>query len=90
VEKLLGALPVVAGVCRPLRIREPADELSPMREASTSVVSHGQTVEVLVANRLTSPTPLAEVEAWARQWTVGEGSEEIRAPHPCPDPVSYR
>jgi hypothetical protein len=90
VEKLLGSLPVVADFCRRLRIREPADALCPMREVSTSVVSHGQMVEVLVANRLTSPTPLAEVEARAREWAVAEVSEEIRAPHPCPDPVSYR
>jgi transposase len=72
VEKLLGSLPVVADFCRRLRIREVIDELCPMREVSTSVVSHGQMVEVLVANRLTSPTPLAEVEVWAREWAVGE------------------
>jgi transposase len=72
VEKFLGSLPVVADFCRRLRIREVIDELCPMREVSTSVVSHGQMVEVLVANRLTSPTPLAEVEVWAREWAVGE------------------
>jgi transposase len=72
VEKALGSLPVVADFCRRLRIREVIDELCPMREVSTSVVSHGQMVEVLVANRLTSPTPLADVEGWAREWAVGE------------------
>lgn len=71
-EKLLGSLPVVADFCRRLRIREVIDELCPMREVSTSVVSHGQMVEVLVANRLTSPTPLRGVEAWAQEWAVGE------------------
>jgi transposase len=72
VEKMLGSLPVVAGFCRRLRIREVIDRLCPMREVSTSVVSHGQMIEVLLANRLTSPTPLADVETWAREWAVGE------------------
>ena len=72
VEKLLGSLPVVADFCRRLRIRELVDELCPMREVSTSVVSHGQMVEVLVANRLTSPTPLAGIELWAQEWAVHE------------------
>ena len=72
VEKLLGSLPVVANFCRRLRIRELVDELCPMREVSTSVVSHGQMVEVLIANRLTSPTPLTGIELWAQEWAVGE------------------
>ena len=63
---------MVADFCRRLRIREVIDELCPMREVSTSVVSHGQMVEVLVANRLTSPTPLRGVQAWAQEWAVGE------------------
>jgi hypothetical protein len=72
VEKLLGSLPVVADFCRWLRVRELVDELCPMCEVSTSVVSHGQMVEVLVANRLTSPTPLTGIEMWAQEWAVHE------------------
>jgi hypothetical protein len=72
VEKFLGSLPAVADFCRRLRIRETVDELCPMREVSTSVVSHGQMVEVLVTNRLTSPTPWTGIEAWAQEWAVGE------------------
>lgn len=68
VEKVLGSLPVVADFCHRLRIREVVDELCPMREVSMNVVSHGQMVEVLVANRLTSPAPLRGVEAWAQEW----------------------
>jgi Domain of unknown function (DUF4277) len=74
VEKVLGSLPVVADFCRRLRIRELVDELCPMREVSTSVVSHGQMVEVLVANRLTSPTPLADVEGWPGNGLSGRSS----------------
>ena len=65
VEKFLGALPVVVQFCRRLRIAEVVDELCPIREARPALVSHGQMVEVLVANRLTSPVPLADVEGWA-------------------------
>jgi hypothetical protein len=35
-------------------------------------LTHGQVIEALVANRLTSPSPLVHVEAWARDWAVGE------------------
>jgi transposase len=35
-------------------------------------VTHGQVIEALVANRLTSPRPLLRVQDWARQWAVEE------------------
>jgi len=72
VEKMLGALPVVAEFGRRLRLRQIVDAVCPMREVSTSAVTHGQVVEVLVANRLTSPAPLLRVEDWARAWAVPE------------------
>jgi transposase len=69
---MLGALPVVADFGRRLRLRQIVDAVCPMREVSTSAVTHGQVVEVLVANRLTSPAPLLRVEDWARAWAVPE------------------
>jgi hypothetical protein len=69
-EKRLGALPVVAGFGRRLRIAEIVDELCPVRPVAW--ISHGEVIEALVANRLTSPSPLVHVEAWARDWAVGE------------------
>jgi hypothetical protein len=69
---MLGALPVVAEFGRRLRLRQIVDAVCPMREVSTSAVTHGQVVEVLVANRLTSPAPLLRVEDWARVWAVPE------------------
>lgn len=72
VEKMLGSLPVVAEFCRRLRIAERVDALCPMREVSTSCVTHGQVIEMLVANRLTSPEPLVHLERWARTWAVEE------------------
>jgi transposase len=70
VEKLLGALPVVASFCRRLDLRGIIDRACPVREVAT--LTHGQVIEVLVANRLTSPTPLRRVEEWAAAWAVPE------------------
>ncbi|WP_444861110.1 IS1634 family transposase [Actinomadura luzonensis] len=70
VEKMLGALPVIAGFCSRLRIRELVDAACPVRDVAQ--LTHGQVIEVLVANRLTSPAPLVHVQDWARAWAVGE------------------
>jgi Domain of unknown function (DUF4277) len=64
VEKLLGALPVVAGFSSRLRIRDIVDVACPVRDLAG--LTHGQVVEALVANRLTSPSPLVHVQEWAR------------------------
>ena len=37
-----------------------------------AIATHGQVIEALVANRLTSPQPLLHVEDWAREWAVAE------------------
>jgi transposase len=70
VEKLLGALPVVAGFCSRLKIRDIVDGVCPVRDLAE--LTHGQVIEALVANRLTSPSPLVHVQSWARDWAVGE------------------
>jgi transposase len=70
VEKLLGALPVVAEFCRRLDLQGIVDRACPVREVAR--VTHGQVIEALVANRLTSPRPLLRVEEWAREWAVPE------------------
>ena len=69
-EKQLGALPVIAEYCRRLRIAHIVDEACPVRDIA--IATHGQVIEALVANRLTSPAPLLHVEDWARQWAVPE------------------
>jgi hypothetical protein len=71
VEKPLGALPVVRDYLARLDLAGTIDRLAPMR-ADVSRVSHGQVIAALVANRLTSPTPLSHVVSWARQWAVEE------------------
>jgi transposase len=70
VEKLLGALPVVASFCRRLDLAGIVDRACPIREVAT--LTHGQVICALVANRLTSPTPLRRVEDWAAAWAVQE------------------
>jgi transposase len=70
VEKLLGALPVVASFCQRLDLEGIVDRACPIREVAT--LTHGQVICALVANRLTSPTPLLRVEDWARAWAVEE------------------
>lgn len=70
VEKALGALPVVAAFCRRLDIAGIVDRACPVRDVA--LATHGQVIEVLVANRLTSPTPLVHVEDWAGTWAVPE------------------
>jgi len=70
VEKLLGSLPVVAGFSSRLRIREVIDGLCPVDDRSE--LTHGQVIEVLIANRLTSPSPLVHIPVWASDYAVDE------------------
>lgn len=66
----MGSLPVVAGFARRLGIAATIDELCPVR--NVAIATHGEVIEALIANRLTSPTPLLRVEDWARSWAVPE------------------
>ena len=61
---------MVAAFCRRLGIAATIDELCPVRDVA--IVTHGEVIEALVANRLTSPTPLLRVEDWAAAWAVPE------------------
>jgi hypothetical protein len=46
------------------------DRLCPVRQVAHA--THGQIIEVLIANRLTSPCPLLRVSDWASEWAVDE------------------
>ena len=70
VEKVLGSLPVVAAFAGRLRIRDVIDGLCPVDDRSP--LTHGQVIEALVANRLTSPEPLVRVQGWAAGCAVEE------------------
>lgn len=69
-DKTLGALPVVAEFARRLDLAGIVDRVCPVRDLA--LLTHGQVIEALVANRLTSPAPLVHVEDWARQWATQE------------------
>ena len=69
-EKRLGALPVVAEFGRRLRIAEIVDELCPARPVA--LITHGEVIEALVANRLTAPAPMLRVHEWAAAMAVDE------------------
>lgn len=70
VEKMLGALPVVAEYGRRLDLAGIIDRACPIRDVA--ILTHGQVIEALVANRLTSPAPMVKVADWAREWAVAE------------------
>jgi transposase len=70
VEKLLGALPVLADYSRRLDLAGIIDRACPVRDLG--YLTHGQVIEALVSNRLTSPTPLVRVTDWACEHAVEE------------------
>jgi len=69
-EKRLGSLPVIADFSRRLDIAGIIDRVCPIRDVA--LVSHGQVVEALIANRLTRPQAMVGVADWARDWAVQE------------------
>jgi transposase len=68
VEKRLGALPACAHFLRRLDVAGIIDGLCPVRDVAH--LTHGQVLEALIANRLSSPAPLFKVARWAQQWAV--------------------
>src|SRR5215216_170932 len=70
VEKQLGALPVIADYCRRLDLAGIIDRACPIRDLAD--LTHGQVIEALLANRLTSPAPLVRVTGWAGEHAVEE------------------
>jgi len=69
-EKRLGSLPVIAEFSRRLDIAGIIDELCPVRDVA--LATHGQVIEVLIANRLTNPSAMVGISSWARAWAVPE------------------
>ena len=69
-EKRLGSLPVIADFSRRLGIAGIIDELCPIRDIA--LATHGQVIEVLIANRLTNPSAMAGIAGWAKAWAVPE------------------
>lgn len=69
-EKRLGSLPVIAEFSRRLDIAGVIDRVCPVRDVAHA--THGQVIEVLIANRLTNPSAMVGISAWASAWAVEE------------------
>ena len=67
-DRALGSLPVIASFLDQLNVAGIIDGLCPIRDVA--LATHGQVIEAMIANRLTSPTPLVRVIDWARAWAV--------------------
>jgi transposase len=70
VVKQLGALPVIREYRERLQLKERVDALAPVR--SVAHLTNGEVVMALVANRLTAPRPLYDIQHWAEVWAVEE------------------
>ena len=66
----VGALLIVAHYLRRLGLVEVIDQAAPMR--GRSLLTHGEVIAALVANRLSSPAPLYDVAGWAGSAAVAE------------------
>lgn len=66
----VGALLLVEHYLRRLGLVELIDAAAPMR--GKSLLTHGEVISALVANRLSAPAPLYDVAGWAGQAAVAE------------------
>ena len=73
-DKALGSLPVVASFLDQLNVAAIIDELCPVRDVA--LATHGQIIEAMIANRLTSPTPRSASSTGPAPgpWTTASGS----------------
>jgi hypothetical protein len=68
--KRLGALPVIREYLDRLNLKERVDALAPVRPVAH--LTNGEVVLALVANRLTAPRPLYDIQRWAEAWAMEE------------------
>lgn len=61
---------MIADYCRRLDLAGIIDRACPIRDLAD--LTHGQVIEALLANRLTSPAPLVRVTGWAGEHAVEE------------------
>jgi len=63
-----GALPLAAPILRRLDLAGIIDRACPMR--GRAHLTHGEVITALVANRLTAPRPLYDVQGWAQHYAA--------------------
>src|SRR5659263_535927 len=66
----VGALLLVTHYLRRLGLVDLVDSAAPMR--GKSLLTHGEVIAALVANRLSAPAPLYDVAGWAGQAAIAE------------------
>ena len=69
-RRLVGPLLVIAHYLRRLDLVGLVDQVVPMR--GRALLTHGEVIAALVANRLASPAPLYDVTGWASSAAVAE------------------
>jgi transposase len=79
--KNLGAIALIKPILDGIGIKEIVDGYAPMERERG--ITNGDAIEVMVLNRLTSPTPLYSVEEWARVHALEEAFGI------APDEVNY-
>jgi transposase len=68
--KNIGSIALIKPVLDSLGVRETVDRYCTMDR--NRGITHGQAVEAMIMNRLTSPTPLCHVEEWAMLYALEE------------------
>lgn len=70
---MLGAIALIKPLLDRAGIKEIVDQYAPMeRNGGRGRISNGEAAEVMIMNRLTSPTPLFRVEDWAARYALEE------------------
>ena len=69
-RRQVGPLLLVAHYLNRLGLVEVIDEIAPMR--GQSLLTHGEVIAVLVANRLCAPAPLYDIASWASSAAIAE------------------
>jgi transposase len=69
-RRQVGPLLLVAHYLDRLGLTEVIDEIAPMR--GQSLLTHGEVMAVLVANRLCAPAPLYDIASWASSAAIAE------------------
>ena len=69
-SRSIGSLILLKPMLKKMKIAEIIDRICPANEQQ--LLSHGKTIEILIANRLLSSQPLYRIEEWARNAGIKE------------------
>jgi hypothetical protein len=69
----LGGIALIKPILDGIAVKDIVDRFCPMKR--NRGITNGEAVEVMIMNRLTSPTPLLRVEDWANAYALEEACE---------------